>query len=351
MKIAILGDAHFGARNDSLAFHAFFEKFYKFFFKQLKENGVDTIVQLGDLWDRRKYVNFQTLSESRKYFFDELKAQNLKMITILGNHDVVFKNTLEVNSSSLLLQEYSNITVIDKPTTVELADGSKIAMIPWICADNYAGCFSEMNSTEAEICMGHFEIAGFEMYRGHPCEGGLQSDTFTRFDTVFSGHYHHRSTKGNISYLGTPYELTWQDYGDTKGFHIFDTVTRELTFIMNPYSMFVRLEYNDKGVEPIDLDVYALKDTYLKLVVVNKTDYYKFDQFINKLYTKGCHDIKIVEDMSEFQQGEVDETIDLEDTLSILSNYVDSVNTDVDKEKIKTYMKSLYTEAINLEVV
>jgi DNA repair exonuclease SbcCD nuclease subunit len=199
--------------------------------------------------------------------------------------------------------------------------------------------------------MGHFEIAGFEMYRGHPCEGGLQSDTFTRFDTVFSGHYHHRSTKGNISYLGTPYELTWQDYGDTKGFHIFDTVTRELAFIMNPYSMFVRLEYNDKGVEPIDLDAYALKDTYLKLVVVNKTDYYKFDQFINKLYTKGCHDIKIVEDMSEFQQGEVDETIDLEDTLSILSNYVDSVNTDVDKEKIKTYMKSLYTEAINLEVV
>lgn len=349
MKIALLGDAHIGARSDSLAFHSFFRKFYGFFFSELKSRKIDTIIQLGDLWDRRKYINFVSLSESRKYFFDELRERDISMTTILGNHDITFKNTLEVNASSLLLQEYDNITVIDKPTTVELG-GIKIALIPWICSENYVDCFNEINNTQAEICMGHFEISGFEMYRGHIAEGGLNSDSFNRFDTVFSGHYHHRSTRGNISYLGTPYELTWQDYNDPRGFHIFDTETLTVEFIQNPFTMFVRLEYNDKH-EVLDLDAIDLTETYVKLVVVNKTDYYKYDNFINKLYTKGCHDIKIVEDMSEFQSGTVDETIDLEDTLSILSNYVDSINTDIDKDKIKTYMKSLYIDALNCEVV
>jgi hypothetical protein len=199
--------------------------------------------------------------------------------------------------------------------------------------------------------MGHFEIAGFAMYRGMESHDGLSKEIFDKFDLVFSGHYHHRSSDKHIHYLGNPYELTWQDYNDPRGFHLFDTDTRKLEFIRNPYTMFARVEYDDKEVEPIDIDKVDLKDKYVKLIVVNKTDFYKFDQFIKKLYNKGCSDIKIVEDMSEFNDGEINEEISLEDTLSVLSHYVDTVETDLDKEKIKTYMRSLYTEAVNIEVV
>ena len=115
--------------------------------------------------------------------------------------------------------------------------------------------------------------------------------------------------------------------------------------------MFARIEYDDKEREVLDLSKLDLQDKYVKLVVVNKTDYYKFDKFIQSLYTKGCHEIKIVEDLSEFEDGEVGEEINLEDTLSVLSNYIDSIETDVDKEQVKTFMKSLYTEAVNVEVV
>lgn len=351
MKIALITDVHWGARNDSQAFIEFYRKFYSdYFFPTLDKLKIDTVIMLGDTFDRRKYTNHATVKAAKEIFFNTLEEKNISTYILIGNHDTFYKNTNEVNTVDLMLSEYDNLVSISKPRTF-VFDGTPIALIPWICADNYSECFNEINTTKADVCMGHFEISGFEMYRGHPSEGGLSTETFSRFDTVFSGHYHHRSTNGNITYLGTPYELTWQDYNDPKGFHVFDTETRKLDFYQNPYTMFVRLEYDDKDKEPIDLDALDLKNTYVKLVVVNKTDYYKFDIFINKLYTKGCHDIKIVEDMSEFQQGVIDENINLEDTLSILSNYVDSISTDIDKEKIKTYMKALYVEAVNCEAI
>ena len=351
MKVAIITDQHFGARNDSIAFLDFFEKFYdNTFFPALDANAIDTVLVLGDTFDRRKYVNFYALDRAKKMFFDKLEERGIRVHMLAGNHDTYYKNTNEVNSPDLLLVEYGNIDVISKPETIVI-DGTSICMMPWICPENYQESLNHITNTKAEICMGHFEIAGFAMHRGMESNDGLAKETFQKFDLVFSGHYHHRSSDKHIHYLGNPYELTWQDYNDPRGVHLFDLDTRELEFICNPYRMFERIEYNDKDQEPIDLDALELEQKYVKLVVVNKNDFYKFDKFIQKLYNKGCHEIKIIEDMSEFQEGEIGEEINLEDTLSVLSHYVDSIETDVDKEQIKTYMRTLYTEAVNIEVV
>jgi DNA repair exonuclease SbcCD nuclease subunit len=352
MKVAIITDQHFGARNDSIAFLDYFEKFYNdIFFPTLTEHNIDTVLVLGDTFDRRKYVNFYALQRAKEMFFDRLANAGITVHMLAGNHDTYFKNTNDVNSPDLLLREYNNINVIDHPATIYV-DETPICMMPWICPENYKDSLDTINDTKAEICMGHFEIAGFAMYRGMESHDGLSKETFDKFDMVFSGHYHHKSDDGHIYYVGNPYELTWQDYNDPRGFHLFDLGSRKLEFIRNPFSMFARLEYDDKGKDPIELDECDLENKYVKLVVVNKTDYYKFDRFIQKLYNKGCHDIKVVEDMSEFNEGELaDETINLEDTLSVLGHYVDSVVTDMDKEKIKTYMRALYTEAVNIEVV
>jgi len=351
MKVAIITDQHFGARNDSIAFLDFFQKFYdNIFFPTLDENNIDTVLILGDTFDRRKYVNFYALDRAKKMFFDKLEERGIRVHMLAGNHDTYYKNTNEVNSPELLLTEYNNIDVISKPETI-IIDGTPICMMPWICPDNYQDSIDQIKNTKAEICMGHFEIAGFAMHRGMESHDGLSKDLFQRFDMVFSGHYHHRSDDGHIYYLGNPYELTWQDYNDTRGFHLFDLETRRLEFIANHYTMFKRIEYDDKEKEPVNLDAFDLKESFVKLIVVNKTDFYKFDKFTQKLYNKGCYEIKIIENMSEFEDGEIDSDINLEDTVSVLSNYIESIETDVDKEKIKTFMKSLYTEAINVEVV
>lgn len=350
MKVAIITDTHWGARNDSLAFIDFFDKFYtNIFIPKLVEEKIDTVLMLGDTFDRRKYTNHVSLSHAKRIYFDPLKQLGVKIHMLVGNHDTAYKNTNDVNSPDLLLKEYDNINVIDDPTTINVG-GFDICMMPWICPENYDASIAEMTTTKADICMGHFEIAGFAMYRGMESHEGLPKDLFDKFDMVFSGHYHHKSDDGHIYYLGNPYELTWQDYNDTRGFHLFDVSSRRLEFIANPYTMFARVEYNDKEQEPVDLDSLDLEQKYVKLVVVNKTDYYKFDKFINKLYNKGCHEIKIIEDMSEFQDGEIGEEINLEDTLSVLAHYIDSIETDVDKEQVKTFMRTLYTEAVNIEV-
>jgi DNA repair exonuclease SbcCD nuclease subunit len=351
LKVAIITDQHFGARNDSIAFLDFFEEFYEnTFFPALDSAGINTVLILGDTFDRRKYVNFYALDRAKKMFFDKLEERGIRVHMLAGNHDTYYKNTNDVNSPDLLLREYNNIDVIDSPETIVI-DGTSICMMPWICPENYQESIDEMKNTKAEICMGHFEIAGFAMHRGMESHDGLSKEIFDKFDMVFSGHYHHRSDDGHIYYLGNPYELTWQDFKDTRGFHLFDLERRELEFIPNPNTMFERVEYDDKDCDPIDLDLIDLTGKYVKLVVVNKTDYYKFDKFIQKLYNKGCYEIKIIEDFSEFEEGQIDEEINLEDTVSVLSNYVDSIETDVDKEQIKTFMRTLYTEAVNQEVV
>jgi DNA repair exonuclease SbcCD nuclease subunit len=372
MKVAIITDQHFGARGDAIHFLDYYEKFYReTFFRVIDENNINTVLILGDTFDRRKYINFYSFHRAKSMFFDELHKRKIKVHMLVGNHDTYYKNTNEVNSPELLLEEYDNINVIDSPRTINV-DSIDICMMPWICTENYTQSMQEIKDTSATICMGHFEIQGFTMHRGAVCTDGLEPSMFDKFDLVFSGHYHHRSSNGSIHYLGNPYELTWMDYGDPRGFHLFDLKTKELEFIENPNRMFHRIVYDDKQeslqtLTSKDLSAYkgtyeeslqtiaskdlsAYKGTYVKVVVVNKTNPYMFDVFINNLYKVNPVDIAIVEDFADIEESEDDVVNETEDTTTILNKYVDNLTTDLNKDKLKVLLKELYVEALNQEV-
>ena len=354
MKICILGDTHFGARGDSLDFHKYFQKFYdEVFFPYLKANDINTIFQMGDLFDRRKYINFNTLHLCREYFFDRCQILGIKVHTLLGNHDIAFKNTLEVNSTGLLLNEYENVHYYDSFETTEF-DGILIDVVPWICDDNEDEIFQQMKQSKAQICFGHFEIAGFEMDRGNVCDHGLDKKLLSKYDMVLSGHFHHKSADGNITYVGTPYEMTWSDYSDPKGFHIFDTDTRSLEFVQNPFTMFNKIIYDDSVTDFEhwkSYDYNEKQNTYVKVVVLNKQNPFLFDHVIDSLYKAGISDLSIVEDFNDLIVENDEEIINqAEDTITILSKYIDNLELDVQPEKLKTLMRELYVEALNTEV-
>jgi DNA repair exonuclease SbcCD nuclease subunit len=347
MKVAIITDTHFGARSDSIPFDNFFRKFYdQVFFPNLEARNIGCVLHLGDVFDRRKYINFNTLKSSREYFFDRLSKYEVHMLA--GNHDTYFKNTNDVNSPDLLLRDY-NFNVIDIPTTINLG-GEDVLMMPWICADNYAECMHAIKSSTARTLLGHLELAGFVMHKGQTSEGGMDPKVFDKFDLVGSGHFHHRSRNKNIVYFGNPYEMTWNDFEDPRGFHILDTETLELEFIENPHTMFEKILYDDskQNYDGIDTEYYA--DKNVKLVVVNKTDFGAYDRFIDRLYKRNLLELKIIEDFSEFEADALgDEELNIEDTMSLLNSFVESTETDADKSRIKTLLKELYLEAQNQE--
>jgi len=353
MRVILITDLHFGARNDNPAFLTFYEKFYNnCFFPKLVENNITHVLILGDTFDRRKYVNFNTLKKTKEMFFDRLQEMGIEVFMLAGNHDTYFKNTNEVNSIDLLLAEYGNIHVIDDPEEIYIGP-HKICMIPWICAENVMRTTGMIDRTDATLCMGHFEIQGFAMYKGMESHEGLNPSMFDKFDMVFSGHYHHRSDNGHIYYLGNPYELTWQDFDDPRGFHLFDLNKRELEFIQNPYKMFYKVYYDDlnKKVEDvIEQDFSQYKESFVKVIVKNKTNPYWFDLFIEKLEKVGLVDLQVVEDHLNLNLEADDEIVnEAEDTMTILTKYIDSIELDIDRKRLDKLIRTLYDEALSIE--
>lgn len=353
-KVVILGDVHIGARNDSLTFMNYHISFFENqLFPFLLENKITRIIQLGDIFDRRKFVNFQVLNEWKRRVFDWLLKNGIQMDIIVGNHDIYYRNTNAVNSPILLLKEYSNITSYVDATEVELGS-TKVLFVPWINDSNVKHTMDEVKKTKATVAMGHFEFDGFEMDKGHKHEGGTNSSKFKKFDTVLSGHFHHKSDDGHIFYLGVPYQITWIDHDSQKGFHTWDSDTLELEFIPNENTIFKKIVYNDDGSTEDywrGFDVTDIAKCYVKVVVVNKKDLYGFDRFMNKLYGLEPAELKIIENTSDFNAENVhEEDLKIEDTSVMLNSYIDAVDTNLDKDRLKKFIKQLYTEAQHLEV-
>jgi len=345
MKIGILTDSHFGAKKGSKHLHDYFELFYKnVFFPALEEHGVEAVIHMGDAFDSRKSIDYQSLEWSKRVVFDHLKKYDVHMI--IGNHDTYYKSTNSVNSPGLLLQTYSNIKTYSEATEVSIG-GLKILFLPWINPENQEQTFKQIKKTKAKVAMGHLELQGFRVNRNLIMEEhGLEANLFSNFTKVFSGHYHTRSDNGCIFYLGNPYEMYWTDVNDTRGFHIFDTETLEHTPINNPYKLFYNIYYEDTPYQLFDTTEYENK--IVKVIVRKKSKPKDFEKFIDKLYTAGIQDLKIVEnfDIQENEDFEVDEE---ENTMSILNRYIDEAEFEFDKNIIKGIFQDLYRQACEVE--
>ena len=356
MKIALITDTHWGVRNDSQVFLTYFEKFYReCFFKYLDDHDINTIIHLGDIVDRRKYINYVTLRAFKENFVKPVKDREIDLHVIVGNHDIPYRSSNEINAMREIFEHGNNqyVKTYDNPTNINM-DGCDIALMPWIHPGNFQTCATFIDKTPAQVLFGHLELQGFEMSRGLVMNEGYSAEMFKHFDVVASGHYHHKSTRGNINYLGAPYEMTWHDYDDPRGFHIFDTETRTFEFIKNPYKMFYKLWYDDEGKELQDVveqDYSEYENTYLKVIVTSKTNPYWFDLFLDKLYKVNPANLSIVDDNKNLDQLNEDEIVnEAEATLTIMHNYVNATEMDVSATDLNKLLQSLYSEAQSMEV-
>ena len=299
---------------------------------------------MGDAFDNRKSIDFWGLDWTRRVVLEPLRKYEVHMI--VGNHDIFLRNSTEINAPELLLKDYPNIKTYSSPTNTKVG-GIDMTFIPWICSENYDETLKVIKKSKAKIAMGHLELQGFRVNKHLIMEEhGLDPNIFTKFQKVFSGHYHTRSDNGRIFYLGNPYEMYWTDVNDTRGFHIFDTETLEHTPINNPYKLFYNIYYEDTPHQMFDVTEYANK--IVKVIVRKKSKQKEFDKFIDKLYKVGIQDLKIVEnfDIQENEEFVIDEE---ENTISILNRYIDESECNFDKNVIKGIFQDLYQQSCEIE--
>jgi len=347
VKIAIITDQHFGARKNSKLFHDYFLKFYEnIFFPTLIKEGITTIVDMGDTFDSRKGVDFVSLEWAKNHYYDKLAELGIDVHTIIGNHTAYYKNTNDLSGVNLFLREYDNVKIYSETTEVTL-DNTKFLFVPWINSENEEKTLRTIEESDSPCVMGHLELNGFMATRGHFMEHGMDSNVFDKFERVYSGHYHMRSNKDNIFYLGNPYEMYWNDVNDRdRGFHLFDTDTLEHKPVNNPYQLFHNLYYEDTPHQMLDITKYDQK--ILKVIVRKKSDPKKFERYIDKLYSSNLAELKIVENF-DFTEGEEFEADESEDTISLLNRYIQESEVDLDKSVITEILQDVYREACEVE--
>lgn len=356
-RIPIVTDTHFGSRGDSEVLYHVMEEFYsRVFWPAIDaEATVTDILHLGDMTDRRHVVNFQTLAFAKRVFFEPARQRGIRIHWLLGNHDLPFKQRVSLSSHEAF-REYENVIVYATATQV-MFEQTPVLLVPWLCQENYAHSMTALAQFAGSVVMGHFELSGFEMFRGVTNEHGLDPAPLQSFAQVFSGHYHHQSKRDNIWYLGSPYEMVWSDHGDPHGFHWWTPTTREITFVENPHHLFFKFVYNDEGqpstyvkslLEQIKL--YPVQQRIIKVIVQRKTQLLWYDAFVDATLKLGCHDVQFVDDTgwatSLDETGTEAETSTM-DTRSTVQWYLQGLpwsNTQVQQD-VTMMMMSLYEEA------
>jgi len=349
-KIVLIADTHYGVRNDNVNYHSYFAKFFdNVFFPYLKKNKIDYVVHLGDVVDRRKYINFLIAHNLRKTFLQPLEDMGMEMDIIVGNHDTFYKNTNQINAIDEVVRRYKNINFYKDPEEVDLF-GVPTLYLPWICKDNHKQSMDMIKLSESRLCIGHLEIEGFTMQPGQLSKEGLSSSIFKKFEKTLSGHFHHKSDSNGIYYLGCPYQMNWSDYGFVKGFHLLDTDTLELTFIENPYSIYTKFIVDGTDHFRNTVTKGSVKDHYVRVVVKEKVDVEEFDDFISQIESFSPYEVKIIDETMIYQENGSDVDVEnIENTKEIIDKYIGLIETDVDLDKLKTKIHDIYYKAMNAE--
>jgi DNA repair exonuclease SbcCD nuclease subunit len=332
-KVCVIGDMHLSLKNGDPTMFKHHLKFLNWVTRFCEEKGIRDVYQTGDIFDTRRILNNNISFHIQKFF----QEQGLEWHILLGNHDTYSKTSNQVNTPETILSHYVTL-VKDDLVTVGSVD-----FIPWISPQNQEKIMRQVAESNSRFCIGHFEFQGFDMGMGHLAEHGMSHKLFQKYEKVLSGHYHTKSQKDNVIYVGTPYQITFIDHDETKGVHIFDTETGELEFHEYPEKFFLRLEYDDG----LDFDLSTVTDKWIRLTIKQKTDEKVFDKFEKELNSHSPADLKIIENMVKHSESYQIENVDISKATEIMAQYINQTDfIGIDKTELNRRMEELYGKAM-----
>lgn len=351
MKVALITDIHFEIGDGNPVHANTIQNFFKFFFDELEKRQLKRVLCLGDFCDNRKRIQYSTIQDVKRIFVEPIEAMGIDTDIIVGNHDCSYRTNNNTSSASFLSEYSSKIRVhVNDPIDVKFSDGSIVGMIPWISPHNSNSVEEYLKNTTTKLICGHFSIVGAKMHGNTLCTSGLNTSLFSKFERVYSGHFHSRSELDNITYIGNIAHFNWGDYGEPRGFCILDTLTGELEYVDNPYTPFLKFVYNDKEWDNTKINDFCEDYTnkIIKIIVAEKTNHVLFETIVSKI-SETASSVTVVDcDSVEYTSSEDDKTSVAvkTDTLDIIDDCLDSlIVSDNILAQVKTTLKELYVEA------
>lgn len=337
MKILNLGDWHLGVKADDEWIRGIQIDGIKQAIEYSKKNGITVWIQYGDIFDVRKAITHKTMEFARE-IVQMLDDAGITLHTIVGNHDLHYKNVMHPNASTELLAKYNNVKVYDKPTTVDF-DGCLIDLIPWMCEENTGEILEHIKTSSASFCVGHWELNGFYFYKGMKSHG-LEPDFLKTYKEVWSGHFHTISEAANVRYIGTPWTLTAGDENDPRGFWMFDTETERMEFIPNNTTWHRRIHYPFKG--KIDYKDFTNLSVRVIVTEVDK-NLTKFESELEKV----VHSLRVVSKIDNSVESDDSEEVEVQSLQTLMEEYINAIPdiTDSDRDALIQYANQLYVEA------
>jgi len=338
-KYIILGDLHFGKSKGNPQFLKNQLDFFSLqLFPYMKENSINQIFQLGDMFDNRKTLDGYVYSQMKE-FCSLLKEYNIKITFPLGNHDLYHRESLDVHLVDILrVLAPENIEIITNETLFSL-NNKKIAFVPWLVE----GAEVSKEVKNADVILGHFEMKHFEVVKGIEAKHGLDIEVFNGAK-VYSGHYHNLQKKGNILYTGTPYQFDWSDFQELKGFWVTDFETD--TFFENRVSLkHLKVIYDDSNKLEEPLIVQGFKETHEK---ISLDQFYKLNplwekhkiKFIINFSETGEH-IKCIQYLKSIENANIDIINNFQVSQIIKTDYADSFKSHLDENAQSTEVSAI----------
>lgn len=275
MKYVLFSDIHFGNKGNSDEFNKQCLDFLDFVENDTADKNIDGAIFCGDWFHTRNNVNVKTLQAGVEglYKFGNIGRGNSYFI--LGNHDLYLRNSREIHSI-IIPEGEIGVNLIKEPIMVD-----NILLCPWLINDEkLTDLITQFNP---EYICGHFEIPSFPLNKLSKFDGEYNPNDYKGPKRIISGHFHMRSEKNNITYLGNCFSHDFSDVNDwhNKGYAIFDTDTNMIEYIewdnapkyctvkiskMNTIEFGKNLHLkliNDVGLKP--LQVNELKEQLMKL--------------------------------------------------------------------------------------
>ncbi len=324
MKLGLISDHHWGINKNSEEKVRTGEQVMENYAFMMKSDGVSEVLFLGDWNHNRDYVHINTQERARHTL--ELFASHFDHVhMIVGNHDIHFKNTNDVNSVDQF-NRIPNVSVYKDYTEVQFGN-NQFAMCPW--------GYEPKRETHLSAAFGHFEFSGAALV-GAVSQGSYTMDKVTQVaPLVFSGHFHIRKeyeTKyGKVITIGNDYEQSWSDVGNSKGFYIFDPNSLEYEFTENTFSP-KHIPVRWSNIK--EFDTSSIKNNYVRIIVDSD---YEYDDVVKVMQTFSRAGARSVEPDYQFQK-ELSNITEMLGDVNMVSHeeainlYIDEMDID-DKEK------------------